>query len=165
MFTSLIEYFTEKERRKIMELERSMELDRCSHELKLKKIEIEEKHIENGTILPENLDRLSMEHMNKSWKDEFIMLILFLPLLISFVPVAQISAATGFQIMSNIPNWYMHLLVAIVVVTYGLRSLVRFLSTNNTIKTPVIKVIKANETGITSDDNRISQDTEDYENR
>lgn len=155
MFRSLIKYLTEKEKRKILELERKITLENMKHELKLKRIQLEEECLKDGKVLPENFDKLAVEQMQKSWKDEFIMLILFFPIIISFLPEIQLAAAEGFKIMSIVPNWYMNLLIAIVVVTYGLRSAVRLLLTSNATKPPKINIFK------TKNDKKELEETKD----
>jgi hypothetical protein len=138
MFEKFNSYLTEKEKRKALEIERSMVIDTREHEIRLKRLDIEEKIIESGKDIgsDESLDRTAMEQMDKSWKDEFILVILFSPLIVSFIPRIQEIAVTGFEIMKGIPDWYVGLLVGITIVTYGLRGLVRFMASHSLINSP-----------------------------
>jgi len=139
MFPNVIKYFTEKEKRKMMEIERQVTIDNRAHEITLKRMNLEEKYIESGKIMPENLDKAAMEDMKTSWKDEFIMLILFAPIILSFVPVLQDAVSTGFLILkASLPQWYAYLLVGITTVTFGLRSLIKLVLTQKSKEAKVI---------------------------
>ena len=127
MLDKLVEYLATREKRKLLELERRMVLDDRQHELDLKKMDLEEKLLNSDNFADDRLDRLSMEQMEKGWKDEFILLILFFPLIVSFIPVIQDATMKGFEIMKTVPDWYMYLIVAIVVVVYGLRNMLKFI--------------------------------------
>lgn len=105
-------YKTKKEERKKLEIERKMIIDEREHTLKIKRIDLEEKCINSGKLLPDKMEQMSMEQMEKSWKDEFIMLILFLPIIIAFIPGIQDVASSGFQILKDtMPQWYSLLLL------------------------------------------------------
>ena len=71
------------------------------------------------------LDMIAMQNMNKSWKDEAILVIFLAPLVLSFVPDYQGYVMSGFQLMEFIPDWYMYLVVGMVVSIMGLRGMLR----------------------------------------
>jgi hypothetical protein len=131
-----------KEERKKIELERQMKLENQKFQIDLERLKLESKLLSEGKLPPENLDRMSMEQMEKSWKDEFIMAILFSPVILAFFPTAQTTVEQGFKILStDMPEWYMYLLSGIVVVTFGLRSLVKLVLTG---KSKMPKLSSAN---------------------
>lgn len=142
MFKFLDNYYTEKQKHKNLKLQRSVDLEQRNHEIRLKKLELEEKYIAQGKILPDKLDQMSMEQMEKSWKDEIIMIVLFLPVVLVFIPGIQTVAGAGFVILKTVPQWYVYMLIGIVTVTYGLRSLVKLAITKKP-KNQQINVIEA----------------------
>lgn len=150
MFDNIInsfkEYMIAKEERKKVESQRKQALEKYEYNIKIEKLKIEAKLLSEGKKIPENLDKLAMEQMDKSWKDEFILLILFLPIALAFIPDIQNVISAGFTILeTHLPDWYMYLVVGIVIVTYGMRGILKILLSNN-IKTPNINVIKSEST-------------------
>ena len=132
MFEKIINMFKEmyiaKQQKKSLEIQRKVEIENKQHELKLNRDELEAEYASKGKPLPDNLDRLSMEQMEGSYKDEIIMTIVFTPIVMVFIPFLQNHVKQGFDILStSVPEWYIWLVVGIVVVTYGLRGVLKLL--------------------------------------
>lgn len=72
-----------------------------------------------------DLDKIAMQNMENSWKDELILLIWLVPVVLSFIPEYQYIVAAGFSSLSLVPDWYMYILVGMVVVIYGMRGLLK----------------------------------------
>ena len=93
MFEKIINMFKEmyiaKQQKKSLEIQRKVEIENKQHELKLKRAELEAEYASKGKPLPDNLDRLSMEQMEGSYKDEIIMTIVFTPIVMVFIPFLQ----------------------------------------------------------------------------
>lgn len=70
-----------------------------------------------------DLDRLAMENMNKSWKDEVILIIFLAPMVLAFIPGMDGYALAGFQVISKMPEWYQYIIIGMVVVIYGMRGM------------------------------------------
>lgn len=58
---------------------------------------------------------------NAGWKDEFVLLVLSVPLVLVFVPPAAPYVLNGFAILETTPEWYRWLAVMIYAATYGIR--------------------------------------------
>lgn len=91
-----------------------------------------------------DLDRLSMLAMEKSWKDEFLLLMFSLPVVLCFIPEYRPYIEEGFKTLNIIPEWFMYIYVAMIVVIYGLRGLLRMflqviLNKLSTSRVPTIK--------------------------
>ena len=91
-----------------------------------------------------DLDRLSMLAMEKSWKDEFLLLMFSLPVVLCFIPEYRPYIEEGFKTLNIIPEWFMYIYVAMIVVIYGLRGLLRMflqviLNKFSTSRVPTIK--------------------------
>lgn len=78
---------------------------------------------EKGQDQDFNLDRLAMENMEKSYKDEYILGLLSTPIIMSFIPTLAPYALAGFQIISQMPEWFRYLFIGVVVVIYGMRGM------------------------------------------
>ena len=114
--------------------------DKSKAKAKLRKAELDEKiaislaKIDILTTTTDNrfkLDMLAMQNMNKSYKDEFFMIMFSLPMILAFIPSMQEVALKGFNVIAKMPKWYVSLVVGMVVVTFGMRQMLSdFLNKN-----------------------------------
>lgn len=92
-------------------------------DIKLAKATAITKMAEAGQAQNYDLDRLAMENMSKSWKDELILIIFLAPMIMAFIPSLKDSAVAGFGVIAMMPEWYRYIIIGMVVVIYGLRGL------------------------------------------
>ena len=83
------------------------------------------KRLERESEQDYDLDRLATENMEKSWKDELILLIWLTPVAMCFIPEYHVYVTNGFASLALVPDWYMGILVGMVVVIYGMRGLLK----------------------------------------
>ena len=72
-----------------------------------------------------DLDKIAMQNMEKTWKDELILLIWLTPVVMCFIPEYQVYVTNGFASLALVPDWYMYILVGMVTVIYGMRGLLK----------------------------------------
>jgi hypothetical protein len=58
---------------------------------------------------------------NSGWKDEFVLVVLSIPLLLVFVPWTSPYVLAGFGVLDQTPEWYRWLLAMIYAATFGIR--------------------------------------------
>lgn len=58
---------------------------------------------------------------NSGWKDEYVLIILSIPLVLVFIPFTQPMALDGFAALETTPDWYRWLIMLIFTATYGIR--------------------------------------------
>jgi hypothetical protein len=58
---------------------------------------------------------------NSGFKDEYVLIILSVPLVLCFIPYTAPWVLAGFGILKACPGWYQGLLVAIFSAVYGIR--------------------------------------------
>lgn len=58
---------------------------------------------------------------NSGWKDEWVLLLLSIPLIGCFIPKVQAYILQGFAVLDKTPDWYMWLVMMIFAATYGIR--------------------------------------------
>ena len=92
-------------------------------DIKLAKATAITKMAEAGQAQNYDLDRLAMENMSKSWKDELILVIFLAPMIMAFIPSLKDAALAGFGVIALMPDWYRYIIIGMVVVIYGLRGL------------------------------------------
>ena len=76
-----------------------------------------------------SLDSQSTKNMKDSWKDELILIVFLAPIVMCFIPDLQAHVAKGFEVLkTSVPDWYVYLLIGMIVVIYGMRGLfIKFL--------------------------------------
>ena len=111
-------YFKDKNEIKKVQVEADKLLIRAEAESKAKRLEREAE-------MDYDLDRIAMQNMDKSWKDELILLIWLTPVVMSFIPEWQPFVIAGFASLALVPDWYMYILVGMVVVIYGMRGMLK----------------------------------------
>lgn len=111
--------------RKAIALKQAGEIALKEHECKLKVIDTKMQMLINGQAIDADLDKLSIEDMRTSWKDEFILVVFITPMMMAFHPTTAEIALKGFEVISKMPDWYMLLIVGMVITIYGMRGLVK----------------------------------------
>ena len=111
-------YFKDKNEIKKVQVEADKLLIMAEAESKAKRLEREAE-------MDYDLDRIAMQNMDKTWKDELILLIWLTPVIMSFIPEYQEFVVNGFATLALVPDWYMYLLVGMIVVIYGMRGLLK----------------------------------------
>ena len=99
-------------------LKRKDELENEKHQAKVRRLQ-------NGEEQASNLDDISIR--DRGVKDEFILLVVFVPLILSFIPNYAPYVEQGFNALQKIPSPYWFVVGAVVVDTLGMRAMVRYL--------------------------------------
>ena len=102
------------------------------------KFEAEAKAHREGTAQTHEYDMTALKNMKTTWKDEFIMIIWFTPIIMLFFPGLQGYALKGFENMAKVPWGYWMVIFGIVAATFGLKWL---------FQNKVMKAIKSIKTG------------------
>jgi len=68
------------------------------------------------------MDVAAMKGMQFSWKDEYILVLMSIPLIMAFIPGLEEHVKKSFAIINNLPEWYRWSWMGIVTATYGLRT-------------------------------------------
>lgn len=58
---------------------------------------------------------------NSGWKDEWVLILLSIPLVLSFIPRTQPYVSSGFEALNNTPQWYQWLTMIVFAAIYGVR--------------------------------------------
>ena len=63
-----------------------------------------------------------------SWKDEYLVLLFSIPLILAFLPFewADKAVANGFAALATMPDWYSYTLGVIVASSFAVRSATKF---------------------------------------
>ena len=63
---------------------------------------------------------------SSSWKDEWLVILFSIPLILAFVPGMEEVVANGFAQLNAMPQWYQYSLGVIVAASFGVRSATKF---------------------------------------
>ena len=80
---------------------------------------------EDGQAQDYDLDKIAMEQMSKSWKDELVLVIFLAPMVMAFIPDLAPFSLRGFEIIEKMPEWYRYVIIGMVIVIYGLRGMAK----------------------------------------
>ncbi len=114
----IIDWFKNKQEIKKLSLEQQKEIIVAETNAKIEKIK---KEVEQDF----DLNKESIKAMEKTWKDEFVLVLISLPLVMLFVPSLQGFAIIGFSNLNNTPIWYQILIVSVFFSIYGLRDILK----------------------------------------
>lgn len=117
------EYVMEGKKQKTIKLEQAKELALKEHEVKLKVADAKIELAKTGQMQEYDLDRISTENMSKSYFDELMIILLLIPVILSFLPEYVSVVTAGFVALKLIPAWYMYLIVGAYIVKLGMRGL------------------------------------------
>lgn len=102
--------------RKTLKVQHKNELEVLVHTAKIEAIK-------TGQTQDYDLDKIAMQNMNKSWKDEIVLAIFLMPLVLAFFPDYVENVKAGFQAIEQMPTWYMSVIIGMIIVIYGMRGM------------------------------------------
>lgn len=117
LITGGIDAYKQHNQNQAKALKRQDEIEQVKHTAKVKRLE-------QGEDNAANLDELSIK--NRGWKDDFLLLVVFLPLVLSFMPDYAVNVQQGFEALKHIPQPYWYIVGALVVDVLGMRAMVRY---------------------------------------
>lgn len=108
----IAEYFKEKQRLK-------QELEKAKLEGRIAIIRARAEARAAKEAHTANWEMASLQ--NSGWKDEFVLLLISIPVPLSFVPGMAPYIKAGFDVLATTPYWYMALVLAVYLAVYGIR--------------------------------------------
>ena len=109
---AIADYFNERQKLKSAEKIRELELDDALHQ---RKIEL----IAKGLAADATWE--SEQIANSGWKDEYVLIVISIPLIGCFIPGLDTYILRGFQVLAQTPGWYQLIVVTIFFAVYGVR--------------------------------------------
>jgi len=58
---------------------------------------------------------------NSGWKDEAVLIVLSIPMILVFIPFTQATVIAGFKALEGTPLWYRVLIATVYLATFGIR--------------------------------------------
>ena len=108
----VVDAVSARSERKHQEKVRAIELEEVKHKTKLE-MAMRGQEMDNSWELE--------QIRNSGWKDEFVLILLSIPLILCFHPETVIYVELGFAALDKTPDWYQWLILAVFAAIYGIR--------------------------------------------
>jgi len=108
------DYMTERLRTKSAEKIREFEYQDALHK---RKIEL----VSQGLTADMNWEMEFARQASTSWKDEYTLIVVSIPLVMAFIPGLSVFVREGFESFASTPLWYQVMVQALFYATYGMR--------------------------------------------
>ncbi len=115
----------EWQKRKRLKAELEAKLLEKEADAKLKMIDAQIELARQGKKIEADWDLNAQKQMQNSWKDEYLLFLLTLPIIGSFIPKVQDDVVRGWEYVDKAPDWYVFSFLGVVAATFGLRWLIR----------------------------------------
>ena len=66
-------------------------------------------------------DEIAQTNSSTSWKDEYLTLLISIPLIMCFIPSLVPYVREGFAVLDTMPTWYQYTFSVIVAASFGVR--------------------------------------------
>lgn len=96
--------------------------------LKLVEAEAKATIMKNAATSESDWERIMAQGSMNSWKDEYLVLLFSIPLILAFLPFewADEAVKNGFAALDEMPQWYSYTLGVIVASSFAVRSATKF---------------------------------------
>ena len=121
IFSVVSEPIKEWQKRETLKVEQQDKQLERQHELNLKKADAGIELAKQGIQIEANWDNIAQNNMQHTWKDEYLVIIFTIPLILAFIPEMQPYVKNGFEAIKTTPEWYRYGVMGIVMATFGLR--------------------------------------------
>jgi hypothetical protein len=107
-------------------LKGSVEKTKANTEAKVAKAKAEATIMEKKATGEIDWDLEMARGSQSSWKDEWLVILFSIPLILAFIPGMEEVVANGFLQLEMMPEWYQYSLGVIVAASFGVRSATKF---------------------------------------
>jgi len=133
LITSLIEgtssYFSNRQEIKKVEEAGTLAIKKSEIDAKVAINKAKLKLAEAGQISEADLDKRAVEDMKSSYKDEYLLALFSIPMILAFIPDYADIALKGFSVIDTMPDWYKYIFIGMIIVIFGMRGmLTKFLT-------------------------------------
>ena len=105
----VVEAFDNRSQRKHDEKVKALEIESARHTAKVE-MALKGQQLDNSWELE--------QIKNSGWKDEWVLILLSIPLVLSFIPGSVGYVEAGFAALSKTPDWYQWLILAVFAAIY-----------------------------------------------
>ena len=116
LLNGVFDFFKHRNQRKLIERQDEFKIKHAETKAKIQRIQSSDTAAINMDVLSAN---------NRGWKADYLLLIVTIPLILSFIPFMVIYVTEGFEALEKVPEWYMWVLLGVFIDTFGFRRVLR----------------------------------------
>lgn len=68
-----------------------------------------------------NWDAIQAANSQSSWKDEWLTILISIPMILAFIPGMDDNVRAGFDNLKNCPEWYQYLIGVVFAASFGIK--------------------------------------------
>lgn len=68
-----------------------------------------------------NWDNVQAEASKSSWKDEWLTILISIPMILAFIPSMKEEVLHGFEVLAACPDWYQYLIGVVFAASFGIK--------------------------------------------
>jgi len=68
-----------------------------------------------------NWDNIQAEASKSSWKDEWLTILISIPMIMAFIPGMREVVDDGFNVLESCPEWYQYLIGVVFAASFGIK--------------------------------------------
>jgi hypothetical protein len=118
---SVSEYFSKRQEIKVQKLLMESQERIKLHELKLALYDRQIQLRREGLTADANWEMEFARQAASSWKDEYTLIVVSIPAVLSFIPQCDVYVSKGFAALAQTPVWYQTMLITLFLATVGIR--------------------------------------------
>lgn len=74
-----------------------------------------------------NWDAVQAEASKGSWKDEWLTLLVSIPLILAFIPGMDVYVMAGFSVLAKMPEWYQYTIGLVFSASFGVKGAMKLI--------------------------------------
>ncbi len=121
LFKPIGEWAGKREERKALESQMSAQERMKKHELEMAHMERQIRLAEQGLAADASWEMEFAKQAQSSWKDEYTLLVVSIPLVMAFIPGAAEYVHAGFKAFAETPLWYQVMVQTLFYASVGIR--------------------------------------------
>lgn len=118
---SVGDYFVKRQEIRLQKLKMDSEERVKMHELKMAHLDRQTQLRREGLTADANWEMEFARQAASSWKDEYTLIVVSIPAVLSFIPYCDVYVANGFDALAKTPVWYQSMLITLFLATVGIR--------------------------------------------
>jgi ABC-type multidrug transport system permease subunit len=107
-------------------LEGQLATSKANNEVKVAEAKAKATIMEKQATGEIDWDLEAIKGSQNSWKDEWLVILFSIPLILAFVPGAEHIVQSGFAQLETMPEWYQYSLGVIIAASFGVRGATKF---------------------------------------
>lgn len=76
-----------------------------------------------------NWDNIQAEASKSSWKDEWLTILISIPMVLAFIPGMDDNVRAGFANLAECPEWYQYLIGVVFAASFGIKKVTDIFAT------------------------------------